>query len=232
MAPPNDRVKPAATLSDEDARLVDGLRRAEPGAAESLYRRLYPVVSGTLYRVLGPSEDREDLAQTTFERVIGTVVDGRFNGACGLKRWAVSIATHAAIDHLRADRYRRSIFVHEQDLGSWEAPDAADTERAAEARLELGRLHGILSRMKPLDARVLVLFDGLGYTINEAAAALGVSRIAAQSRLARARKRLVQRGRKLKTVDRRPTHVGEVIKGLFRVPAMVEPLSAREQPHA
>lgn len=172
--------------------MLEALRRAEPGAAEALYRLLLPSIAHALFRVLGSSADRDDLTQITFERVLRTLTRGGFNRSCGVRHWAASIATYAAIDHLRADRTRRSVLVPHEDVSAIQAVASVDPERTADARNQLTRLRELMGRMKPLDASVLLLFDGLGYTIKEVAAALGVSRDAAQSRLVRARRKLVE----------------------------------------
>lgn len=182
-------------LSTEDEALIAALRRAEPHAAGALYRRLYPSVSRTLWRILQRSTaDHEDLIQITFERVIKTLIDGRFVGACSLTTWASSIASHAALDHLRAKARERMLFVDQESLSGWEGQQSVDAERSLHARAEVEALQAILARMNPEHVKAVLLYDVLGHSLAEMAAVLGVSEAAAQSRLARGRKELLRRG--------------------------------------
>jgi RNA polymerase sigma-70 factor (ECF subfamily) len=148
-----------------------------------------------LWRILQRSTaDHEDLVQITFERVIKTLLDGRFVGACSLTTWAASIASHAALDHLRARSRERKLFVDQESLSGWEGQDGIDAERSLHARAEVEALQAILARMNPEHVRAVLLYDVLGHSLAEMAAVLGISEAAAQSRLARGRKELLRRG--------------------------------------
>lgn len=184
------------SLSPEEELLLRALRRADPGAAETLYRRLFPAVSRTLWRILQrPTADHEDLVQITFERVIQTLIDGRFNGACSLTTWASSIASHAALDHLRARARERKLFVPQDALPGWEGTAGPDEERALHARAEVEALQGVLARMNPDHTRAVLLYDVLGHSLAEMATVLGISEAAAQSRLSRGRRELLRRSK-------------------------------------
>jgi RNA polymerase sigma-70 factor, ECF subfamily len=181
--------------SQEDEELVHALRRGEPGAAEALYRRLYPAVSRTLWRILqATTPDHDDLIQVTFERVIRTLLDGRFAGACSLTTWASSIASHAALDSLRSRARERRLFVDQESVSGWEGSWVSDGERSIHARSEVKELQGILARMNPQHVRAVILYDVLGHSLAEMAQVLGISEAAAQSRLSRGRKELLRRG--------------------------------------
>lgn len=196
----NDPASPpggGVLLSPEEDLLLRALRRADPGAAETLYRRLYPAVSRTLWRILQrPTADHDDLVQITFERVIQTLIDGRFNGACSLTTWASSIASHAALDHLRARARERKLFVQEDALPGWEGAASTDAERALQARSDVEALQGVLARMNPDHTRAVLLYDVLGHSLAEMATVLGISEAAAQSRLSRGRRELLRRSNK------------------------------------
>lgn len=202
VPPPSEGETPAApervserVSSIEDEELVHSLRRGESGAAEALYRRLYPAVSRTLWRILQRSTpDHDDLVQVTFERVIRTLLDGRFAGACSLTTWASSIASHAALDNLRARARERRLFVDQESVTGWEGASAVDQERSLGARSEVRELQFVLAKMNPQHVRALVLYDVLGHSLAEMAEVLGISEAAAQSRLSRGRKELLRRG--------------------------------------
>jgi RNA polymerase sigma factor (sigma-70 family) len=188
----------ADALDHEGARIIQGLRNAEPRAAELLYRRLAPAVSRTLWQLVRHSAaERDDLMQVTFERIISTLVNGSYRGTCGLNRWAVAIATHAAIDHHRArGREQQVLDLDSGDGAAMEGAPARDVERAIIARAELRDLESTLARMKPLDVQALLLCHALGHSVPEAASMMGTTEAATASRLARARRDLARRLRK------------------------------------
>jgi RNA polymerase sigma-70 factor (ECF subfamily) len=193
--PLSDENGEASPIDDDDMAIVLALRRGESGAAEALFRRLVPFVRRTLWRILrNPAADCDDLIQITFERIINTLIDGRYRGACSLPRWAMSIASHAAVDHHRARCRERKLLDAEMERSfDGGAPPTADAERSLIARSELVRLEDTLSRMRPLDAQALMLRHGFGFSLAETAAALGTSEYAVASRLARARRELSRR---------------------------------------
>jgi len=185
-----------SSISEDDRALIQALRNGERGAAETLYRRLVPAVRRAAWRVLGnhSSADCDDLIQITFERVVSTIINGTYREACSLRSWATSLATFAAVDHLRA-LCREKQFVESRKELALESESAAivDAEESLVARSELTRLRYSLSRMRPLDAQALLLRYGAGYSVSEIAAALGGSEYSLSSRLARARRELLRR---------------------------------------
>jgi RNA polymerase sigma factor (sigma-70 family) len=66
-------------------------------------------------------------------------------------------------------------------------------ERQIEARSEVRRVHGILERMNPRGAVLLVMHDVLGHSVPEVAEMLGIQLSTAQSRLRRAREEFLRR---------------------------------------
>src|SRR5579871_6917507 len=62
-----------------DGDVCRALAAGEAWAAEVVYDRVEDVVDAVLYRLLGPGDgERDDLAQQALERVISTIVSGRF----------------------------------------------------------------------------------------------------------------------------------------------------------
>lgn len=194
----------SSARADEDAALVNAVRRAEPWAAEALYRKIAPAVTRTLWR-LGRDlpGDHDDMMQITFERIVNSIVEGTYRGACSLPRWATAIASHAVIDYQRVRRRERNVIEGDLDtLAHAGRSETVDAERSLIARSELENLRSTLSRMRPLDARALVLCYGLGHSMSEAAELLEVSEAALASRLARARRELLRRVGKAKADER------------------------------
>lgn len=181
-----------------DERIVDGLLSGEEWAAEALYDRLQPVVDRALRRVLQSNgDDHDDLVQIVFERIVRTLTERKFAGACSLSTWATAIAAHVGIDALRARVRERAVVWEDRARGDEHAArvSSGNLERQLEARAEIGELHSILGSMDPAQAETVLLHDVHGHELTEIALIMGVSVAAAQSRLVRGRKELLRRAR-------------------------------------
>jgi RNA polymerase sigma-70 factor (ECF subfamily) len=177
-----------------DEELICGLREGRREAAQDLCKRLRPVIDRTLRRVFPECEDHDDLVQSALERVVRTLIDRRFAGACSLSTWASTIAAHMGIDAMRSRTRERGLF-HEAFASSPDvlaAQEPVTLERRLEARSELLRLSRLLQQLKPEQSLTLLLHDVLGHDLNEIANATGVTTAAAQSRLVRGRKELMR----------------------------------------
>ncbi|MBI3201382.1 MAG: RNA polymerase sigma factor [Myxococcales bacterium] len=174
-----------------DAEIIEAVVCGDGAVAGELYDRLVNVVEQTLFRVLGRREsDHEDLVQSAFEQIVKTLATRRFAGACSLKTWASSVATHVALNALRSRRRERGLF----DRSEVDPPAASagtdNPERDASLRRDIERVRGVLASMSPGRAEALLLHDVLGHDLAEIAALTGVSLAAAQSRLVRGRHEL------------------------------------------
>src|SRR6185503_9536277 len=86
-----------------DQQIIDGLAAGQSWAAGVFYDRVSGVVERTLRRILQSSDaDYEDLQQITLERVVQSLLERRFSGACSLTTWASAIAGHVGVDALRS----------------------------------------------------------------------------------------------------------------------------------
>jgi RNA polymerase sigma-70 factor (ECF subfamily) len=189
-APPAPR---GSEMSDTD--ICRALTAGEAWAAEVVYDRVEDVVDAVLFRLLGPGDsERDDLAQQALERIIGTIVSGRFSHGCSLRSWATLITQHLAIDTMRARSRERKLFDRSIGPAALElvAEDTRTPERAAETRRRVERLLGALSTVNRARAEAVVLHDILGHDLAEIATLTGVSVAAAQSRLVRGRKEVLK----------------------------------------
>lgn len=190
---------PAATSApamSSDEALLDALSRREPGAASALYDKLLSVVERTLYRILQRrGSDFEDLVQTTFERIVRTLVQRRFAANCKLTTWAGAIATNVAIDSVRARIRERRLFSPEEAGVLEHHPDRLGTNERMEVRAEVVRVQEVLGSMNPEQVQAVLLHDVLGHNLVEMAEIAGVSVAAVQSRLVRGRKEFLRRAR-------------------------------------
>jgi RNA polymerase sigma-70 factor, ECF subfamily len=191
VAPADQTALVEQSVADEE--IISGLLAGEEWAAEALYVRVERVVDRTLRRLLRASEvDYEDLLQITFERIIRTLIERRFRGACNLSTWAGAIASRVAIDAFRSKLRARSVFDARQAADD-ELSGGRNLEREIEARSEVEQLRSVLAVMDPRQAETVVLHDLFGHELSEIAVLTGVSVAAAQSRLARGRKDLLRR---------------------------------------
>jgi RNA polymerase sigma-70 factor (ECF subfamily) len=193
-APPDEARSPEEILR--------GIASGERWAHIALYEALLPAVLGALQRILrDPSRDYEDLAQTTFERIVRTLMHDKRAPASSLPAWAAAIATHVALDTIRARIRERRLFSHETEryeraVDHAGGPASASPEERLEARRRLLEVQGHLGRMNRDHAQTLLLHDVLGHDLAETASITGVSIAAAQKRLWRARQELLRRAKK------------------------------------
>ena len=148
-----------------------------------------------LFRLLGPGDsERDDLAQQALERVISTIVSGKFSHGCSLRSWATLITQHLAIDTMRSRSRERKLFDRSVGHQALElvAEDTRTPERAAETRRRVERLLSALSVVNRQRAEAVVLHDVLGHDLAEIARLTGVTVAAAQSRLVRGRKEVLK----------------------------------------
>lgn len=194
--------EPSASAASPHAVLA-GVVAGERWAHEALYELLYPVVARTLQKVLRDgSGDYEDLVQTSFERIVQTLVGERRVLVENLSAWAGSIAAHVALDALRSRIRERRLFEPEAKVSSvGERAVAPNLERQLEARQKLVWLQHALSRMSPDQAETVILHDVLGHGLADIAATMGVSVAAAQRRLSRGHQELLRRAGKLRKED-------------------------------
>jgi RNA polymerase sigma-70 factor, ECF subfamily len=152
-----------------------------------------------LRRLVGPEDpEYEDLEQTSIENVLVTFDRGKFRGECPKGGWAAVIARNVAIDAIRARSRERQLFAH--DLGDLVATD--EVRGQVEAKPGPEHLTGIqerLSRVKSAllglgmhKANVVFLHDVLGHELGDVAEILGITVAAAQSRLVRGRREIVE----------------------------------------
>jgi RNA polymerase sigma-70 factor (ECF subfamily) len=181
--------------SSDDA-LIDAVVAGDSRVAGQLYNRLVGIVDRTLYRVFGRREpDHDDLVQATFEQIVLTLTKRRYARACSLSSWASTVASHVALNALRARRRERRVISWGEDMDNpVRTPRTrTDVEHEAGLRQEIDRVRCHLATMSPDKATTLLLYDVLGHDLSEIAVLTGVSVAAAQSRLVRGRKELLEK---------------------------------------
>ena len=174
------------TLASEDRRndeaaLVDAVRRNAPGSREALYHRFKRRVFALAARIAGPNE-AEEVAQEAFIRIFRGLA--RFRGDAALSTWIYRLAVNAALSHrARRPPPSESLEARVTEVALVEGPD--DGDAALRRRLERGL------RALPTGYRTaIVLHDIEGLEHEEIATVLGCHVGTSKSQLHKARARL------------------------------------------
>lgn len=186
----------APELSDDQ--IVNAVESGDAWASRQIYDRLIGTVDAALYRVLGRREpDHDDLVQSAFEQIVLTITRRKFARACSLRAWAATVASHIGLNALRSRTRERRVMDHWSEPSDDEmaGPASSDVEREVGSRREIERLRGQLACMQQDKALTVLLHDALGYDLAEVAVLTECSVAAAQSRLVRGRKELMDRMR-------------------------------------
>ncbi len=186
---------PEITLSvyDDEAQLLDGLRRHEPDACTCMVKRFAPLVYARALRLTGDPDEAEGVLQTTFINACAAL--DRFDGMSSLGTWIYRIATNEGLMLLRRRRPTLALdavaeHVQPEDLPPQRATWAVDPLRAALASELRARLEQAILAL-PTNLRAVVLLrDVEGLSTEETAAQLGLTPGAVKVRLHRARQRL------------------------------------------
>ena len=174
------------------------MNRSNRGAPVDEIQNVRSAVRGVLRRLVGAEDpEYEDLVQSSIENVLVSFDRGKFRGDCPQGGWAAVIARNVAIDAIRARRRERQLFARDAaDLV------AADSVRGADAKMGpehltgvQERLHRVKSAMLGLGAQkanVVFLHDVLGHELSDVAGILKITVAAAQSRLVRGRREIIE----------------------------------------
>ena len=149
-----------------------------------------------LSRLIGTQDpEYEDLIQSSMENVLTTLDRGNFRGDCPTGGWAAVIARNIAVDAIRVRTRERQLFAHDEANLATADDVGADAERSPEhltgVQERLRRVKSALMGLGPHKANVIFLHDILGHQLDEVADILRISVAAAQSRLVRGRRQIV-----------------------------------------
>ena len=179
------------------------IRQAQGGDSEafskivSTYRRR---IAGTIYRLIGRSDDVEDVSQEVFVRLYYSL--GQLRSPEVFEPWLYRLTVNAAYDYLR--KRRRTADVRMADLSEEQviAVDAAEGERRSEdieAATEVREfLDLLLSEVSNEDRILLTLKEIQGLSLKELAQIYEVNENAMKVRLFRSRQRVLKAYEKLK----------------------------------
>lgn len=171
----------AAEVAETYANDRQALASARDGvdqAARTLMAEHGPSMLRVAWHVLGRygGHDAEDVVQEAFIAALTT--DALPRGNVGA--WLRAIAVRKALDVMRGRGRRAEDPLPDPDTSGGESNITVETLAVREA----------LARLSPTDRAVLVLVDVLGYSMEEAAAALGTTNVGTRLRAVRARRKL------------------------------------------
>ncbi len=182
-------------ISEEDARILRGLRSGVEGAYEELIERYEHPVYSMVYRLLGNQSDACDVVQEVFLKVFRGV--GSFREQSSLRTWVYRIAVNEAHNHRRwfARHCRREVPLEKENLehdGVVEyahdpGPSPYDQALDTETRVLVERA---LTRINPLFRTAVVLRDIQNMSYEEIADILQISLGTVKSRIVRGREAL------------------------------------------
>ena len=170
-------------MSDPDER--DQIARAAAGdrnAQTALVSRHMPVIWRVAYRLLGDSEEAEDVTQETFLRAWKMLPD--WEARAKFSTWACTVAVNLCRDRMKKKAPVLMETLPEQSDRALR-PDQALSQKQASARI-MALVEGLPERQK--EALTLCAFEGMGNI--EAADIMDISVDALESLLARARRKL------------------------------------------
>lgn len=185
-----------AGVSEEDARILRGLRAGIEDAYEELISRYEQPVYSMVYRLLGNQSDACDVVQEVFLKVFRGVRS--FREQSSLRTWIYRIAINEAYNHRRWFARHCRYEVPIETEGNWEhskslecAPDPGrspfdltlDSENRALIELALARIN-------PIFRTAVVLRDIQNLSYEEIAEILQVSLGTVKSRILRGREAL------------------------------------------
>lgn len=174
-----------AQLPYTDAQLVALACAGTPGIEQALFERLAPLISRTVWTLLGPDSEHQDMMHDVFLRVLRGIV--KLRDADRLEDWAARVAINAVRNELRRRRLRRWVA-----WNPFEEPEPAGYAPDLDGREVLARAYRALDKL-PADERVVLslrlFYDG---TLEQLAASAGCSTTTAKRRLRRARARFIK----------------------------------------
>jgi len=179
-------------MSEEDARILRGLRAGFEESYEELIARFEQPVYGMVYRLLGNQPDACDVVQEVFLKVFRSV--HAFREQSSLRTWIYRIAVNEAHNHRRwfVRHCRLEVSLEQEDpdqLGTLQCaadPGRSPFEQAMDSETRV-LVERALTRINPVFRTAVVLRDIQNLSYEEIADILQVSLGTVKSRILRGR---------------------------------------------
>ena len=181
-------------LEQSDTERMHAIRSGDTDAFEKLMEDFQRPILAFVYRMIGDSDEAQDLAQEVFVRAYRAIQAPRFQlKKAALSTWLFQVARNAAIDHLRK-RTRKPFLSSELFPGQRDALPAGTPqpdEQMATNELQT-RIEKALMQLSEDQRTALTLSVYHQQTHEQIAAVLKCSTKSVESRIYRARKKLAQ----------------------------------------
>ena len=182
-------------ISQEDARILRGLRSGIDEAYEELMDRYEQPIYGMVYRLLGNQTDACDVVQEVFLKVFRSV--GSFREQSSLRTWIYRIAVNEAYNHRRwfSRHCRHEVSLekegaeHDSAIDLAQDPGRSPYELALDGETRL-LIERALAEINPVFRTAVVLRDIQNLSYEEIAEILQVSLGTVKSRILRGREAL------------------------------------------
>jgi RNA polymerase sigma-70 factor, ECF subfamily len=164
------------------------LRRHVAGDNEAfgeLFRRHRERLWAVALRTVCDPDEAADALQDAMVSAFRRAAD--FRGDAAVTTWLHRIVVNASLDRLRRRAARPAASGSDQAIEAL-MPHTADPARASDTKLDVD---AALRTLPPPQRAALVMVDMLGFSVDDAAAVLGISPGTVKSRCARARARLL-----------------------------------------
>jgi RNA polymerase sigma-70 factor, ECF subfamily len=174
-----------------EAELVAACLAGDQAAQRALFRREYARVHATVYRLLGPSRDQDDLVQETFIAAFRGLA--RFRGESRLSTWIDRIAVRVVFEHIRArGKTPVPLGVVQVDDDDAALGVGIEIDAQAHARDGLRRLYAALGELVAEQRLAFALYAIDGRSIADVARLTNVTAVTAKLRIWRARRELMK----------------------------------------
>ena len=189
-------------MESGDPGLVEAARGGDEAAFRALYRAHRGEVHRAVFRVLGPTDEMEDVIQEAFLQIHRSL--GSFRGQSKFSTWAHRVAMNVALQHLR--KKKTAVRSRAQDglEDTVEAGASASPHRDLETRQRLDAMRRALGRLSPKKRAVVVLHDMQGMEARDIARTLRVPVFTVRTRLFYGRRELYRE------VLRDPAFAGDI----------------------
>src|SRR5690349_16645696 len=175
---------PGIVRAGPDLDLATRCARGDRQAQRELFDREVDHVHATLYRILGPNRDIEDLVQDVFFEIFRSL--GSYRGEAKLSTWTGRVTAHVAYGYLSS---KKPAAVWLEAVPEPEAPGPS-AERRALARAAVRQLYVMLAELEPAMRLAFTLHALDGQPLEEVGVAMKSSVGATKSRVWRARRRM------------------------------------------
>lgn len=174
---------PALDSGRSDTELLAAHTAGDPGAFGELVTRHRDRMWAVALRTLRDPEEAADAVQDAFLSAFRAA--GRFRAESAVTTWLHRIVVNACLDRIRRRQVRPTVQLPDEGPGEPVVPGDPYADR--ELVMDIEQALGVL----PVDQRAaIVLVDVEGYSVTDAALALGVAEGTIKSRCARGRAKL------------------------------------------